>query len=170
LRVTHSDVCAQPKNFRIEKHPEEIECTFDTFGALVKWVWDSDSGDIQDLKKVWLKEKLTTIALIGNAGPSPMGKIRGHERDELDKNRDCRCLDNYMVGGEYEDLSIGKHYLECQRTGASVRLSYDAIQMHYWSEGIINHFMDVIEKGGCMNRCDSQIKWPNITFYLQCGP
>ncbi|HUU04125.1 MAG TPA: hypothetical protein VM425_21995 [Myxococcota bacterium] len=171
-------VCAHPKNFYIDDHPDNMECNNKRIGPLVKWNADSDSGTISDLGKVIIYEVFSLVVYVDglNPGFQAPAKLIGDNLDDLEINRDCRCTEFYVVPSSLPDDTDehlylhGGHSFKCNRCGVSGKLGIDEVHKHYWIEGIINPFrMDVDEDGWCVKRCDKYIDW-HIHRHIECYP
>ncbi|RME21704.1 MAG: hypothetical protein D6806_14215, partial [Deltaproteobacteria bacterium] len=157
-------VCAHPHSFYIE--PTDRKYCFsndDKFGVAVKWVWESDSGLIEDLKDVDIFEQFFRGE--GNF-ILEQGEFRANAHGDWGSLLDNRVItypDNYeLLAGKFYGM-YGNHLFHCLIENKRGNLSYDSLSVRTSKTNSIYTF-NLFEHGYCVERCrdEATAEWQII--------
>lgn len=169
-------VCAHPVNFHIWQNPEppdlktEVVYTKGKCGALyrianvVTWLWSSDSGDIEDLDKVWVRENYRVIGLLEKdavqRNPGTFVYQTNWDRRRARIDLIDAFLQRWPDLNPFHDISIGGHEADCERCGQTRKLGIDTIDSAYYREPTRRRLV-LNEDGYCIwpPGCESQYSW-----------
>ena len=170
------NVCAHPINFHIWQNPEppdlktEVVYTKGNCGDLytianvVTWLWSSDSGDIEDLDKVKVREKYNVIGLLKKGDKEEKPGTYVYQTNWDRRRGKANYIDPFLQRwpdlNPLHDVINGGHEGYCDRCRQTQKLGIDSIDSMYYREPTRRRLV-LNENGYCIwpSGCENQYSW-----------